>query len=526
MTRPSTRCVLPVLAGLLGACAGAGPDLPPAPEPAPPTVERPPANADRGLVSDRPLTALPTPVPDHLDPIVDARWAAEGEAPREVGAWTDYWTGRGRAEFRLFLERMGRWEPLVDGELERLGLPASLKFLPVIESGYTPTAVSGASAVGMWQFMAPTARGFGMEVTRLVDERRDPWVATPFALQFLADLHERYDGSWHLALAAYNSGPGRVDRLLRRYAPDTPPSDSLYWALRDRLPRETRGFVPKFIAAARIGSDPAGHGLSGLEPHRPLEFDEVVVPDATSLDVVARLAEIDQRTVEQLNPQLVRGLTPAGVPARIRVPAGSGLRFAAAYETLPPEERVTFVEHRVRAGETFGHVALLYGVRTGDIQAANPTVDPRRVQIGQRLVVPTAPSARLALAQRVTEAPSTGAGDEQAAAASRPAGVTRAVVHTVAEGESLWTIARRYDATVAEVRAWNRIGSDDVIHPGDELVLQTALDVEYVVRSGDTLSGIANRFGVRTSELARLNGLSLTEVIRPGDRVRIPASGG
>jgi membrane-bound lytic murein transglycosylase D len=425
---------------------------------------------------------------------------------------------------------MGRWEPLVDGELERLGLPATLKFLPVIESGYTPTAVSGASAVGMWQFMAPTARGFGMEVTGLVDERRDPWVATPFALEFLADLHERYDGSWHLALAAYNSGPGRVDRVLRRYAPGAPPSDSLYWALRERLPRETRGFVPKFIAAARIGSDPTGHGLSGLEPHAPLAFDEVVVPDATSLDVVARLAEADQRTLEQLNPQLVRGLTPAGVPARIRVPAGSGLQFQAAYETLPPEERVTFVEHRVRSGETFGHVALLYGVRTADIQAANPRVDPRRVQIGQRLVVPTAPSARLALAQRVAEAPSAGRGDEAAAESApttpRPAGVTRAVVHTVTEGESLWTIARRYDATVSEVRAWNRIGSGDVIHPGDELVLQTALDVEYVVRTGDTLSGIADRFGVRTSELARVNGLSLTEVIRPGDRVRIPASGG
>ncbi len=504
--------------------------MPSTPEPAPPTVESPPANGDGAVMSDRPLTALPAPTPEELDPILDSRWVAEGEAPREIGAWMDYWTGRGRAEFRLFLERMGRWEPLVDGELERLGLPATLKFLPVIESGYTPTAVSGASAVGMWQFMAPTARGFGMEVTGLVDERRDPWVATPFALEFLADLHERYDGSWHLALAAYNSGPGRVDRVLRRYAPGAPPSDSLYWALRERLPRETRGFVPKFIAAARIGSDPTGHGLSGLEPHAPLAFDEVVVPDATSLDVVARLAEADQRTLEQLNPQLVRGLTPAGVPARIRVPAGSGLQFQAAYETLPPEERVTFVEHRVRSGETFGHVALLYGVRTADIQAANPRVDPRRVQIGQRLVVPTAPSARLALAQRVAEAPSAGRGDEAAAESApttpRPAGVTRAVVHTVTEGESLWTIARRYDATVSEVRAWNRIGSGDVIHPGDELVLQTALDVEYVVRTGDTLSGIADRFGVRTSELARVNGLSLTEVIRPGDRVRIPASGG
>jgi membrane-bound lytic murein transglycosylase D len=493
-------------------------------------VEGPAARGSSArVVPDGPVSTIPAAAPGDLDPILDSRWTDLGDAPREIDAWVDYWTGRGRAEFRLFLERMASWESLVDAELERQGLPISLRFLPVIESGYTPTAVSGASAVGMWQFMAPTARGFGMEVTRLVDERRDPWVATPMAIRFLGDLHRRFGGSWHLALAAYNAGPGRVEGVLRRHAAGVPPSDSLYWALRDRLPRETRGFVPKFIAAARIGSDPAGHGITGIEPHAVPAFDEVTVPDATSLDVVARLAGADQRAVEQLNPQLVRGLTPAGVTARIRVPAGSGSRFAAGYEMLPPAERVTFVEHRVANGETFTHVARRYGVRVADIRAANPRVDPRRVQIGQRLVVPTAPSARMALASQ-SGSTGPGAGEERAegddaSVPVRPAGATRAVVHQVSDGESLWTIARRYGATVAEVRNWNRIGESDVIHPGDELVLQTAIGVEYVVRSGDTLSGIADRFGVGTSELARVNGLSLTEVIRPGDRVRIPPPG-
>jgi membrane-bound lytic murein transglycosylase D len=510
-----------------------------APDVAPPTVQP----AAEGPTPTGGLTGAD---PGTLDPILDSPWVARGDAPREIRAWEDYFTGRGRAEFQLYLERMGRWDSLVVAHVEEAGLPPSLLYLPVIESGYSPTAVSHARAVGMWQFMAGTARGYGLTVTPLVDERRDPWMATPWALEFLTGLSASFGGSWHLALAGYNAGPGRVDRILRRYAPGVEPSDSLYWALRDRFPRETRAFVPKFIAAARIAGDPAAWGFTDYTPHAPLDFELVMVPDAMSLDVAARAAEVPQRSLEELNPHLLRGLTPAGQETHLRIPPGQGEVFLANYERIPPNERVSFVEHRVESGETFSHIARRYGVSVADVRAANPRIQPRRIQIGQRIVVPTAPSAREALRTQVADAgddaapPGSaegGAGGGSAttegdsgSGAVRPApaqarGATTTLVHEVRSGESLWSVANQYGVTIAELREWNRIPEGALLYPGDDLVVHAAMPAEYVVRSGDTLSAIARRYGVSTRDLARANGLDAGGIIRPGDRLRLPGGG-
>jgi len=235
--------------------------------------------------------------------------------------------------------------------------------------------------------MAPVARGFGMQVDAMVDERRDPVRATPAALRFLDELHRRF-GSWFLALAAYNGGPSRVDALLRRHAPLSPPGDSLYLVIRPHLPRETREFIPKFLAAATLGSDPERHGVVTQELLAPLAYDVVTVPDATTLDVVATAAGVTEEEIRELNPQLLRGVTPRGRVTEIRVPAGRGDAFAAAYALVPPGERVTVTEHVVADGETLSEIAERYGIRTAELQAANPRVQPRRMRVGTRLVVP------------------------------------------------------------------------------------------------------------------------------------------
>jgi membrane-bound lytic murein transglycosylase D len=287
---------------------------------------------------------------------------------------------------------MASYGALVDSALLAADLPPSLRYLPFIESGYNPRAASRASAVGMWQFMAATAGGLGMQVSPLLDERRDPEKSTAAAMKFLGDLHDEFD-SWFLALAAYNGGPNRIRRVLNRYAPNTPGSDSLFWALRRHFPRETRDFVPKFFGAVVVASNPDDHGHEPAE-HPPFRFDAVTVPDATSLDVVARAAFVSQDEIEHLNPQFIRGMTPPGRATVVRVPAGKGAVFAAAYALIPANERVSFVEHRVASGETLSHIALRYGVRVADIEAANPRVRPRALRIGTLLTVPVAPSAR------------------------------------------------------------------------------------------------------------------------------------
>jgi membrane-bound lytic murein transglycosylase D len=211
-------------------------------------------------------------------------------------------------------------------------------------------------------------------------------------VSFLSELREEF-GSWFWALAAYNAGPNRARRVLRAHGAGAVPSDSLFWALRRRFPRETREFVPKLIAAVRVAHDPERHGFEPVSAEA-FRYDEVTVPDATTMDVVARAASVPQRDIERLNPQFVRGITPPGRMSTLRVPEGLGARFAEAYALIPPQERVTFVMHRVSEGETLSHIALQYGVRVAEIEAANPGVRPRYLRIGRTLNVPVMPSTR------------------------------------------------------------------------------------------------------------------------------------
>jgi membrane-bound lytic murein transglycosylase D len=296
--------------------------------------------------------------------------------------------------FRIYLRRMTRYAGLVDSVLVARELPSSLRYLPIVESGYLPNAVSSASAAGMWQFMGSVARAYGMQVDPLIDERRDPVAATDAATRFLAELHDRFD-SWFLALAAYNGGPSRVDRLLREHAPLAPGGDSLFVKIRPYLPRETQDFVPKFLAVAAVARAADRLGLSPTEDATlpPLAFDEIEVPDATSLDIVAAAAGVEEDEVFELNPQVVRGVTPRGRATRLRLPVGSAITFAEVFPSIPASERVTVAEHVVRSGDTLSEIAQSYGIRTSELTAANPGVNARTMQIGTRLIVPVAPGA-------------------------------------------------------------------------------------------------------------------------------------
>lgn len=375
------------LAAALAACGG-GPPAPPPPMALPP-VEAPGAE----LVDEHPGIGWPAPELPPSDELASSPMLRDPAFQAEVEGWVEFWQTRGARWFPEYLERMAWFSPTVDQALAEAGLPPTLRYLPIVESGYSPRAVSSARAVGLWQFMEPTARGFGMGVSPLVDERRNPFKSTAAATRFLGSLRERF-GSWFLALAAYNAGPARIQRILDRHAPLAPRSDSLYWALRPHMPRETRDFVPKLFAAARIAGNPDFHGFQEPAGGLGFDYDEVVVPDATTLDVVARAAETAQAEIERLNPELIRGITPPGRATPLRVPPGRGGIFDRNYAEIPPSERVSFLEHRVRAGETFSHIARRYGIRVRELEAANPDVRPRYLQIGQRIIVPIAPRAR------------------------------------------------------------------------------------------------------------------------------------
>jgi membrane-bound lytic murein transglycosylase D len=302
----------------------------------------------------------------------------------------------------------------------------------------------------MWQFIRSTGRAYGLRIDSWVDERRDPFKATDAAARHLVDLKQQF-GSWYLAAAAYNGGATRVSRGLKRLD-DEDVSDDTFFTLADRryLRRETRDYVPKLIAAAMVARDPAASGFDSLPVLYPLVFDELTVPDQTGLDVLASMADTTPQALYELNPHFYRGVTPPRETVTVRVPRGTGKAVARRYAELPPSERVNFIEHVVRNGETLSEIAYRYGVSLSFVRVANPNVRPRRMRIGQRLVIPLSQAARQV---RVRPRPS----------ARRPVRVAPNGYHTVRAGDSLWLVSQRYGVQVRDLRDWNNIADGDTM---------------------------------------------------------------
>lgn len=309
-------------------------------------------------------------------------WDIPIEMNDAVESWLHYYQTRGRESFEITLARAGRYERLMREIFRRKELPEDLVYLSLIESGFQGTAYSRARAAGLWQFVPATARIYDLEISHWVDERYDPIAATAAAAEYLEDLYREF-GDWYLTVAAYNAGPGRVHRAMRRAGSRD------FWKLAELrvLRRETRNYVPKLIAAALIAKQPEKYGLRE-RPEPIATFDFGYVPDATSLDVVADAAGVPLEEILALNLHLIRGITPPGEEFRVRVPAGRPRVFTENYANVPPSERVRSVVHIVRRGENLGRIARRYGARMSAIRAANEGLDPSRLSVGQRLVIP------------------------------------------------------------------------------------------------------------------------------------------
>ena len=306
-----------------------------------------------------------------------------------VQHYIDLYTTKRRPTFTVWLKRMGRYRDLIEAKLEQNGLPRELVYLPLIESMYDPNAASGASAVGLWQFMAGTARSEGLEVSEYVDERRDPIRSTDAAIRHLSGLYNHF-GSWYLTAAAYNSGSGRIGRLLKQHG-YAKGQDAAFWALQDALPRETRDYVPQLLAATIVGEHADYFGITAT-PETPVRFEKVTVPGATDLRAVARAAGTSPEAIKALNYQYIKGMTPPNRYSEVRVPVGASEGFAVAFAQIPKAERTRNTggkTHVVRNGETLSHIAQKYGTSVEAITKVNRIKRPDRVAAGRKLVIPS-----------------------------------------------------------------------------------------------------------------------------------------
>lgn len=361
--------------------------------------------------------------------------------------YLDFFQTDARDRFEIWLSRLGRYEGMIRERLRAKGLPEDLVYLTVIESGLSNTAVSRTRAVGMWQFMAGTARNYGLTVDPWMDERRDPFKATDAAANYLSDLMQRL-GSVYLAAAAYDAGAGKIERSVARLPGEVDSlTDQTFFDIASRkgyLRRETRDYVPKLIAASLIAKQPGRYGFTGIQPMAPLVFDEITVPDATGLDVIAKLSDTTVAAILELNPQFIRGITPPGREVTVRVPRGRGQTVALRYDSLPASERVTFVDHYVTRGQTVSGIAQRYHVTVAMITSANPHMRLSTLRIGQRLIIP--------MSGRIVPATAWSVPPEHR---SRTRAPLQKGSHRVSKGETVTSIARHYGVPLAVLLDYN-----------------------------------------------------------------------
>jgi membrane-bound lytic murein transglycosylase D len=326
------------------------------------------------------------------------------ETQERVAHYVSQFSGRSRKTITESLERGSRYEPMIRATMKAGGLPEDMYYLALVESGYDPNAYSRAAAVGMWQFMASTARGMGMRVDWWVDERRDPVRSTKAAVQFIGGLRHQF-GSLYLAAAAYNGGPGRVARGLAKYADDvdtTSQREDAFFVLaeKDYLRNETREYVPQLIAAALVAKDPVRYGME-FHPRDAFAYDSVRVPARTPLAAVAKAAGATLAAVHELNPHILRGMTPPDSRMLVRIPVGTATQFDSGFRALSKDDRIATKTIETKRGQYPDDLAHSHGISLAALKGFNPKLrllkPSGKLVPGQTLVLPTPAVAAAAL---------------------------------------------------------------------------------------------------------------------------------
>lgn len=392
-----------------------------------------------------------------------------------VLSYVELFQGRLRDYIQDGLQRGSKYLPMIQSVFRAEGLPLDLAYIPIVESAFKPNAVSRAKAKGVWQFMRGTALENGLRHDWFIDERSDPEKATLAAAKYLKTLSKMFDGDWHLALASYNGGPGRVQRALKRYHVED------FWSLVERgsrtLPRETREYVPMILAAMIVARNPAQYGIEfTAEP--PVQYEKVTVPKAVDLRRVAEWTGSSIDEIQALNPELRRWTTPVRYSYEVKVPVGTAAQLQERLADATTNELTAVKWYTVRRGETLRTIANKLRVNRKDLAEANQLSLKSRVNAGQSLIIPRAPATVLA-ARSERPAPPAIAASRTIAAPADDAPVVRAAnngvtgartTYRVRRGDTLFSIARLFNTTVERIKAWNRMRGNHIA-PGDRLTI-------------------------------------------------------
>jgi membrane-bound lytic murein transglycosylase D len=471
--------------------------------------------------------------------------------------WIDYFQGAGRKHFSRWLERVGSFRDIIEPILVDVGIPRDLLYLAVIESGLNLSAKSYMKAIGPWQFMPGTGKLFGLRINWWLDERKDIVAATYAAANYLKYLYDLF-GSWPLALAAYNSGEHRVARAI------TNQRTTDYWQL--HLPSQTAWYVPKFMAALAIGRDPEAYGFE-KPPSDPLEFDIIDVERPTELRRIAEAANCSLGEIKELNPHFKKWCTPPDMVVEVKVPKGAGAECSARLAAMKGDRLGSFVQHKVKKGETLSGIAAQHDVTVKDIRTFNEIAASHTIHAGNILLIPvkdTVRSARVASkpSYRNPELPR----DDIALPLLSVTDGSKQMRYIVKKDDTIVRIAERFHASLAQIREWNGLAYDSVLRPGDTLRIHAvtstgverpasagpagrsapkdaspaeiealragdpspaggARQITHVVKKGETLSSIGRLYKVRLSDILEWNRRTNRNKLYPGEKLTIRVKG-
>ena len=398
----------------------------------------------------------------------------------QVLAAVELLSGRLREYVQESMTRGSKYLPMIQNVFRAEGLPLDLAYIPVIESGFKTNALSKASAKGPWQFMRPTAKDHGLKTDWYIDERSDPEKATVAAAKYLKTLHRMFDGDWHLVLAAYNGGLGRLQRAMKSARTED------FWSLANSsryLPRETREYVPLILAAIIVAKNPSQYGLT-YTPGEPIAFEKVTVPAAVDLRRVAEWTGSTIDEIQALNPELRRWTTPVRYPQyELKVPVGTSEKLTSQMSSVSVNELGSLNWYSVKRGETLSTVARKHGVARSDLAEANNLTTSSRLRAGQKVVIPREPATLLAtraerpapasVASRSFSAAAVVASvnESPSSTARSPSSTARPVTYRVKRGDTLSSIAQLFDTTVAKLKSLNRLRGNH-ISVGDRLTVR------------------------------------------------------
>jgi membrane-bound lytic murein transglycosylase D len=398
------------------------------------------------------LRATARPLPANFD-FSTYRWNALAirAVENNIGAFSSDIKER----FATYLSRSGKYLKMMKEILKEEGIPEDLVYLPIIESGFNVRAYSRSRAAGPWQFIAATAKRYGLKINWWVDERRDPVKSTRAAARYLKDLNEMFN-SWSLALASYNAGENKVKRVLRR----TRSNNIWELLLRTRhLRRETRNYIPKFIAARTIALDPDYFGFYDLQYLDEFAYDEVTLDSPLEIEAIAKCAGTTKAVIKDLNPELRRWSTPPNVRRyALRIPKGVKDEFLRKLAKMPKRERFDVRTYRVRAGDTVSRIARKTGVSARSIIAVNRLGRKALIRKGQKLILP------VPMSYRSKPLP------KNLPTVTLPSGI-KAMKYKVRSGDTVSDIARKAGVSLEEIVRVNKLRNGSLIRTGQTLYL-------------------------------------------------------